>query len=855
MILNQFQISGWLCSVHGVTNRFMSTLFMMTCFAWLTLCLSPSISATEVSTQEKLKEEESEVAIPFGSITVRASAVEKRIEEIRDNLSDATFEREINEEFAQIKSEAEKAEQQLDSKLALRHTASELQALRVSWENFAERFGAATKKLEARIFQVEAQLEMHVEQKKIWQLTRREAKKSSTPVAIRSRVKEILDALQLLTGELTKSRSRILELQNQISKTDDNVSKSLKRIDMAKKKLGSALFERQEPILLNDAWPKSEDLGEILNRVENRLIGLLEELAAYVMVYIDRLVIQIVLVVFLGWYLPRKRLEFTQGVGHQSPQQDDSGRGGVTEEVLKYPWAIALLFGLLLTPFLYPGRPLGLRLVLAFFALPVWLTVVQGILPAVLRSALVAVASLALLETCRLLLGGFGPFLRWMLFLELAVGLVVALRVRQLEQHNQFTLTFSHGFWFSVFKKWLNLSILALCIGLFAVFFGYSNIAEQVPMVVIWGTVAGAAFVVIVRVAEVVFQSMVDSGRFDRFQFDEASRQPFMGLIRRILRIGAFFAWLYLILRSVQLLDPLLEVVGYVLTARLGYGGLTVSLGGILNFVFTLWLSWVLARFVCFTLEKNIFPRVRMASGVPFAISTFSRYTILVIGFLAAMGMLGVPLDRVTLLLSALGVGIGFGLQNITNNFVSGIILLFERPIRVGDKVQLEELIGIVSSIGIRASKIRDFDGAYVIVPNGDFMSARVINWTFADKKRRIILPVGVAYGTNPKQVLRILEEVAHAHPEVLGDPECELLFRKFGDSSLDFELRAWTESDRGWMAVMSDLAVAINDAFKAASIEIPFPQRDLHFQNITELGHALSDVVPREKPSGSSNK
>ena len=144
--------------------------------------------------------------------------------------------------------------------------------------------------------------------------------------------------------------------------------------------------------------------------------------------------------------------------------------------------------------------------------------------------------------------------------------------------------------------KWLRLSILALGIGLFAVFFGYSNIAEQVPVVVIWGTVAGAAFVVIVRVAEVVVQNMVDSGGFDRFHFDRASRQPFMVFMKRILRALGFFAWLYLLLKAVQLWDPFLEMVGYVLTARLGYGGITVSLGALVSFILTLWLAWVLSK-------------------------------------------------------------------------------------------------------------------------------------------------------------------------------------------------------------------------------------------------------------------
>ena len=219
------------------------------------------------------------------------------------------------------------------------------------------------------------------------------------------------------------------------------------------------------------------------------------------------------------------------------------------------------------------------------------------------------------------------------------------------------------------------------------------------------------------------------------------------------------------------------------------------------------------------------------------------------IGFLAALSMLGFSMDKLTLLVSALGVGIGFGLQNITSNFISGIILLFERPIRVGDKVQLDDLIGHVSSIGIRASKITSFEGSDVIVPNSDFITARVTNWTFADKKRRFVISVGVAYGTDPERVIELLEKVALDNPDVLGDPVPEVLFQNFGNSSLDFELRAWTESDRGWFAIKSDVALAINKALTEAEIEIPFPQQDLNLRNIPELKEAMVDALQSGRP------
>jgi small-conductance mechanosensitive channel len=139
---------------------------------------------------------------------------------------------------------------------------------------------------------------------------------------------------------------------------------------------------------------------------------------------------------------------------------------------------------------------------------------------------------------------------------------------------------------------------------------------------------------------------------------------------------------------------------------------------------------------------------------------------------------------------------------------------------------------------------VRTFDGSDVVVPNGEFISMRLVNWTLSDQKRRLTLPVGVAYGTDPEQVLEILANVADSHPEVLTDPAPELYFRGFGDSSLDFELRAWTESPRGWLPVHSDLAVATNRALAEANITIPFPQRDLHLRNVSELRDAVTDGV-----------
>jgi small-conductance mechanosensitive channel len=167
----------------------------------------------------------------------------------------------------------------------------------------------------------------------------------------------------------------------------------------------------------------------------------------------------------------------------------------------------------------------------------------------------------------------------------------------------------------------------------------------------------------------------------------------------------------------------------------------------------------------------------------------------------------------------------------VVNNFVSGLILLYERPVQLGDMVEVGGVIGEVKRIGMRSSTVRTLQGAEVIVPNGNLISDQVVNWTFSDRRRRMEVKVGVAYGTDPERVLELLRQVARENTGVLADPEPVALFLGFGDSSLDFELRAWTPLFESWWLTQSELNVAVNRAIADAGIEIPFPQRDLHLR------------------------
>jgi small-conductance mechanosensitive channel len=257
------------------------------------------------------------------------------------------------------------------------------------------------------------------------------------------------------------------------------------------------------------------------------------------------------------------------------------------------------------------------------------------------------------------------------------------------------------------------------------------------------------------------------------------------------------------------------------LTADLNIGEISITLADVLAFVFAVWASFLVSRFVQFVLDEEVYPHAKLKRGLPYAISRTVHYAILLAGFFLAMGVIGVDMTKFTILAGAFTVGVGFGLQNIFNNFVSGLILLFERPVQVGDIIQMDDASGVVERIGIRASIVRTSNGSEVILPNGKLISDKVINWTFSDRQRGIEVPVSVVLGSEPARVIAILERVATDHPMVLKTPAPEALLVRVGPDWMGFELRVATNHVEDWMKARSELAVAVTTALKAENIAL----------------------------------
>ncbi len=305
-----------------------------------------------------------------------------------------------------------------------------------------------------------------------------------------------------------------------------------------------------------------------------------------------------------------------------------------------------------------------------------------------------------------------------------------------------------------------------------------------------------------------------------------------MQVVSRLFDFGLKLAWLYGTLHAFRILRPLQAWLAAVFAWKLEFGNIAITVGGTVLFVLSVYLSFWVAKTVRGILADDVLPRLSLPRGVANSASTMTYYLLLMLGLVVALAAAGFEVSQLTIVLGALSLGIGLGLQSVINNFVSGLILMFERPIQPGDTVELAGTVGTVRDIGMRATTFTTFEGADVVVPNGMLLSEKLINWTLSSNTRRVDIPVGVAYGSDPEKVRALLLQVAQRIERVVQQPPPAVWFTGFGASSLDFSVRVWTHFD-DHPAVRSALGLSIHAALAQAGIEIPFPQQDLHLRSV----------------------
>jgi potassium efflux system protein len=376
----------------------------------------------------------------------------------------------------------------------------------------------------------------------------------------------------------------------------------------------------------------------------------------------------------------------------------------------------------------------------------------------------------------------------------------------------------------------LTLAVLALA--QVANLFGYYKLSQYLTALCVYSTFIGVAVFTALHVFNVLFLAALELPSAERLAMVRLHRTALARWVPRVVQWAGFLIWLGATLELMGVRRWINQQFAALLDFSIVGGSGEITLGRVLSFWAILAAGFAFSTSLRFVLREELLKRVSMKRGIPELISTSLHYLLLLLVFLFAVNAGGLALNKFTVITGALGVGVGFGLQNIINNFVSGLILQFERPIRVGDVVEVQSgVTGTVSRIGIRASTVQTFQGAEIIIPNATFISGNVTNWTLSESKRRLDLPVGVAYGTDPTLVKELLERPAIHHPDVLTSPAPAVFFKEFGDSALNFELQFWVMQESNTTKVKSEVALEVMRLLSEAGIEIPFPQRDLHLR------------------------
>lgn len=380
-----------------------------------------------------------------------------------------------------------------------------------------------------------------------------------------------------------------------------------------------------------------------------------------------------------------------------------------------------------------------------------------------------------------------------------------------------------------------------LALALLALLGGWNDLAAMLGHgTVSWSLIAVYTWAAVLSL-DALCVWMLAGSRWSRLAFS-ADGALALRRAQRLVRVLGVAVWLYVCLGIVGLRAPLLDGVGRVLAAGVAVGKFSLTVGGALGFVLTIVIAPVLARLVNIALEEGVYPRANLPRGVPYALSSLVRYAVYAFAFLVALSATGIEVTQLSILLGGLGVGIGLGLQDVVKNFAAGLTILFERRIRVGDALQMPEVLGRVNEIGMRATVVRSFDGADVVVPNSQLVAGAVTNWTLSDGRRRIEVPVPVAYGTEPARVVALLLEAARSQEGILAHPSPEALFMGFGESSLNFLLRAWIDDYDRSPTLRSELALDVQRRLGEAGIKVPFPQRDLNLASVSPAALAALD-------------
>jgi potassium efflux system protein len=820
---------------------------------WLAgCCCAQAAESPTASPQAGATKQASPVpaAIPASEIIPRADPTVRSLQEIRFELAADTTLSSIQTDFNDFAEKSARRWQSEAPTISKLRSVQRLNDILREWSVQQSQLDGWDRALSRRSQVLVAQ-ENDVDQIiATWRATRDAGRKQALPKMVLPKIAEVLREADAVRVLIRDDMTQLLNLQNQLANRREILSKVRKDIDKAREESSQYLFVLDSPPLWQALF-LSEAQDTMIAQASDSARRLYDDLQEFLQKYGDRIPLHLVLflVIVAVFYFLRRGL---------TPEVAERLGASSAIFVLERPFASSYLLALLPLPLLYPGAaPAVLRIAFVPTVIPV-IRLLPRLLPKIFQRWVYMLVAMYVLDFLRYLLPADWLLTRVLLLINATggcVGLGLFLRTRRAELS-------ALGSSARPILLTLRFVLILFAVSLASNFVGNVTLAE-ILMAPIRITYAAALISAAAQLLITLTTVALKSRRARWFRSVREHSELLASRCRAIVRLGAFISWVLVTLYIIGGLGDISAAGAAFLQLRWKVGAAEISIEGVATFFVVFFTAVLVSRLLRFVLAEEIFPRIRLPRGVPGALELLSRYGVLLLGFLIALTAAGVDLSKVTLLISALGVGIGFGLQNVVNNFVSGLILVFEHPVQVGDIVECGTHFGKVQKIGFRASVVHTLDGADVIIPNGELVGSKFINWSLSDRLRRVSVLARVGSETDPARVSDILTAIARKHPEVLSDPQPEVRFEILDGSSKNFTLHCWTEVDK-FFRVRSELALAVNDSFKQSGIHPPSPQRDVHIYwpdgpkaatETFELAKNVAENKSTERPAAASGE
>ncbi len=698
---------------------------------------------------------------------------------------------------------------------------------RINWREYDDQLGIFQIQLQKVIRDVQKQQNYYIQNHTKWENSIPELEKNLSPL-ITGHIKSNQDKLNQIIHHYDEKINELVTSENNLVQNAVYVENILNEINGLIDKRRNELFKQNEPDIFDTQF-KGSYSGSLFSRIQ---LAYYENTKTFDYFFLsirnhyfwNTFLIVLMILIFL--YIRKK---FT-GLNHDESLADNLY---IQRIMIEMPVLTLFTIVLILWTILTPYSPFVLNLILYLAALVLLRTILSPVIDPIFKNVSLLLIIMLAVTNLEVFVWYFGNYSRIYMLLEAFLGIILVLkfiypllRAKQFQNQRKSSIFYTRIIAFSI----LVLNIIALIANVA----GFENLAGYSLKLSVYTGVITVVAIGLHRIIFTFIQTSVYvlninySNIVIRFGDDILKRSRF------ILNILIGYFWVSGILSIAELWDNVSSKFSNVFTNQLVIGSVSFSLGKILLFLAILYFTYFAASLIKQIFEREILVRYQLKRGLAASVSLTIRIFLVFFGTLIALSVSGMDLGKIGIFAGALSVGIGFGLQNIVSNFISGLILIYEKPVQEGDTVEVDTLLGRVSNIGIRSSTISTYDGAEVVVPNSNLISNQLINWTLSDNKKRIEVKVGTAYGSDPNKVIELLLKAALAHDKVLKEPEPRPFFTGFGDSSLNFRLLFWVRFEDG-LQTQSDVAINIYNLFKNNNIEIPFPQIDLHIKNGSE--------------------